>query len=495
MKSFTKKFLGLSLTTLFSLNTLYAVPATWTGSTNSTLTLNTNWTPSTVPSGDVATFDGTANNFFPTLTNNSLSLTALDFNNVSTPYTYYFNIHKTGATPQSLNFTGSGISNSSGSTQTFSFSKTGSGALTLEFGNNAFSSGSASDEVDYYLTNTNLVFDGFSSGESAYFNCVKSTINLNGGATQVTMGKLQSDAATSINLNNNALTIGYISDAPSSIAGNIDGIGGIISKVGPNSLTLSGNNTYSGLTSIAGGTLIVSDDSSLGSGFTDVQFGGNVDTPTLQINAPVGGFISNRYLSLISSIATIDTQLNSAQLNGNITSFSGTSAIRKIGDQTLILTGTNFYNSPTILEEGTLSVSSQANLPTQVNFVTGPTGSTTSTLEFTATNTFNNDLLIDPSFTANVSVISAASEVTLNGSISTSSSSIFNKTGPGTLILGGINTYNAQTNVVEGTLQAGSTQAFSPNSDYIIYGGATLALNDNSNAINLLNSTGVGTAT
>lgn len=64
MKSFTKKFLGLSLTTLFSLNTLYAVPATWTGSTNSTLTLNTNWTPSTVPSGDVATFDGTANNFF-----------------------------------------------------------------------------------------------------------------------------------------------------------------------------------------------------------------------------------------------------------------------------------------------------------------------------------------------------------------------------------------------------------------------------------------------
>jgi autotransporter-associated beta strand protein len=106
----------------------------------------------------------------------------------------------------------------------------------------------------------------------------------------------------------------------------ITGIGSVIQS-GPETLTLLGNNTYSGGTSISSGTLAVGHDSALGIGTLTMAPG-----TTLQAAASVS--LSNPFMMLVDSSNTVDTNGNALTLRGNVT---GSGGLTKIGTGTLTL--------------------------------------------------------------------------------------------------------------------------------------------------------------
>ncbi|WP_408604579.1 autotransporter-associated beta strand repeat-containing protein, partial [Salmonella enterica] len=101
-------------------------------------------------------------------------------------------------------------------------------------------------------------------------------------------------------------------------ANNIGGTGSVV-KSGDKTLTLSGANSYTGGTTISGGTLVASNVEALGSG--DVT-----DNATLELNT--GGDFANN--------------------------IGGTGSVVKSGDKTLTLSGTNSYTGGTTISGGTL---------------------------------------------------------------------------------------------------------------------------------------------
>ncbi|ECF4219498.1 AIDA autotransporter-like protein ShdA, partial [Salmonella enterica subsp. enterica serovar Mbandaka] len=94
---------------------------------------------------------------------------------------------------------------------------------------------------------------------------------------------------------------------------------GQVVKSGDGALTLSGSNTYTGGTLISGGTLVASNVEALGTG--DVT-----DNATLALNA--GGDFTNN--------------------------IGGTGRVEKSGDKTLTLSGSNTYTGGTLISGGTL---------------------------------------------------------------------------------------------------------------------------------------------
>jgi len=137
-----------------------------------------------------------------------------------------------------------------------------------------------------------------------------------------------------------------------------------------------------------GGTLALSGDASLSNDFTINDAGGN-----------------------------IDTQGNNATVSGT---FSGTGGLTKKGEGTLTLTGANSYGGGTTIEGGTL-VANTATLPGDVA---------------------NNASL----------VMDQGTDGTFGGAISGSGS--LTKTGSGTLVLSGANSYGGGTTIEGGTLVA-----------------------------------------
>ncbi|EDJ2167827.1 autotransporter outer membrane beta-barrel domain-containing protein, partial [Salmonella enterica subsp. enterica serovar Mbandaka] len=104
-------------------------------------------------------------------------------------------------------------------------------------------------------------------------------------------------------------------------ANNIGGTGSVV-KSGDKTLTLSGANSYTGGTTISGGTLVASNVEALGSG--DVT-----NDAVLELNTG-GDFIN---------------------------SIGGTGRVEKSGDETLTLSGSNTYTGGTLISGGTLIAS------------------------------------------------------------------------------------------------------------------------------------------
>ncbi len=127
-------------------------------------------------------------------------------------------------------------------------------------------------------------------------------------------------------------------------SGTISGSGGLV-KEGEGTLTLSGNNSYTGGTLLNEGTLAVGSNTALGTGTLFLA-----EETTLQAAA--------NWLTLTNAIqllgdATVDTQSNTMTLAGSI---SGTGGLDKIGSGTLLLTGASTYTGETSVNEGVLKV-------------------------------------------------------------------------------------------------------------------------------------------
>jgi autotransporter-associated beta strand protein len=271
-------------------------------------------------------------------------------------------------------------------------------------------------------------------------------------------------------------------------------LGGGLSKSNAGVLTLSGTNTYTGLTTVTGGGLVARNLASLPGISTLHQISlSGISTLTLGVGG-VGEFTSTDVDSVLTNadfatgaILGLDTANAAAGFTyatniTNATGVAGTSlGLTKSGANTLILSGANTYSGPTTITAGILQVGATTNLgdasPTNSLNLSGGTfssGSSTFTLDnsravnITAATGFRSEsggvLTIDTDLAngANNIALTGAGSIVVNGVIGTG------VTPTGALTIGGATALPANVtlngnNLFTGnvTLPAPNTQPFS----------------------------------
>ncbi len=316
------------------------------------------------------------------------------------------------------------------------------------------------------------------------------------------------------------------------ISGVISGAGGL-TKIGSNTLTLSGTNTFSGQLTVSQGTLAIgtindaSANGTLGNSSLAVILGSSSNTGTLQFTG--GNDSSTKGFTLATSgtgAFDVTTGATTLTLSGVVT---GSGALTKLGAGTLTLSGTNTYNGTTTINNGTLSVSTLANGGSNSNIGSSSSAAANlilngGTLAYTgAAVTSNRSFSLQSSSSIDASGSgalnfsdtgsigfnsgTAAKTLTLSGN-NTGNNTIaaiignntgatsLTKNGTGTWLLSGTNTYTGTTTVNAGTLRAGAAaggQAFGSLSAVTTadVAGATLDLNGFNQTIGSLAGGGI----
>ncbi|HEX8897404.1 MAG TPA: autotransporter-associated beta strand repeat-containing protein, partial [Chthoniobacterales bacterium] len=274
-----------------------------------------------------------------------------------------------------------------------------------------------------------------------------------------------------------------------------------VTKQGNGTLVLSGANAWNGLTTISAGVLNIQNAFGLGTttGGTIVSSGaalqiqGNIAVGSEALTLNGGGIASDGALRNVSgnnsfagsitlaSASTIYSDAGTLSLSGGIVNggytatfggasnvaesgvINGLGAVVKTGNGTLTLSGANTYMGGTTVNGGTVIVTASNNLgditsSATINAATLEIGATfTSTRNFVigdATSTF----MVDPTFT-----------FTANGVIT--GTGTLNKTGSGTLVLGGMNLFSGGTNVTAGILQLAGVNRLLTTAGLTISGG------------------------
>ena len=123
---------------------------------------------------------------------------------------------------------------------------------------------------------------------------------------------------------------------------------GTLTKVDSGTLTLSGVNTYSGSTTINGGTVSISADSGLGSAPGSPSAGHlTLNGGTLEATTANFTLNSNRGIALGASNGIIDVNSGTTLTYGGIMAGSGT--LTKVDSGTLTLSGVNTYSGSTTI--------------------------------------------------------------------------------------------------------------------------------------------------
>jgi autotransporter-associated beta strand protein len=351
------------------------------------------------------------------------------------------------------NFTEAGIVGDG--TNVLALAKYGSGTLTLS-GVNAYSGGTtigggtlriqseAALGIAPTSPNVNITFSGDSSllfGTATSLSANR-TITINAGVT----ANLNAAAATTING-----TIGGANAA------------GLV-KAGAAALTLSAGNSYGGGTTIAGGTLSILSDSSLG-------VVPNSPTPNLTFSA--AGALQfarngttldpNRTIYINNAVATFDTLGNGATITSNITGPGG-------GTGTVSVTGTGslYLNSALTNISGLQAI-------TVVNLTLGSNFSAPATTNLTLTGGLVTSLVTTPqtfgtlNFGNNVSSFSYSGDITLTNGIN------FALTTTSRAVTLSATTGSAVTTNVTGPINNAGTTAIST---LTLFGNNTLSISD-----------------
>ncbi|KTF30106.1 outer membrane protein, partial [Xanthomonas vesicatoria] len=218
------------------------------------------------------------------------------------------------------------------------------------------------------------------------------------------------------------------------VTGTIDvaiGGAGALQKLDTGTLVLDAANSYTGGTSLGGGTLVLGDAQALGTGALTAAAGTSLDSN--QAVAVGNAVILDGALNLLGS--------NDLSLSGPV---SGAGGLIKNGTSTLTLTGNNSYVGGTVLNAGTLAVGSNTALGSGPLSVTGD-----SVLSNAVAAALGNAVNLGAALT-----VDNPADLTLAGAIGGSGALI--KTNTGTLTLDGGNTYTGGTTVNAGTLAGNS---------------------------------------
>ena len=362
----------------------------------------------------------------------------------------------TGTLKTSADLTVTGvISGASGLT------KAGSGRLTLT-GNNTYAGGtiihagtlSVSADANLGAASGGLVFHGGTLHNTAAFTTARA-VTLHAGATFHTTADL-------------------------TLAGVVSGRGALI-KTGEHRLTLSGDNTYAGGTSINAGTLRIGDGGTSGSIQGNVTNNGLLAfdrSDTLIYSGTVSGsgglakFGAGTLILTGNSAYTGGTTVNAGTLQigngglggsilGDITNngtlavdsasnlvlagvIAGSGALTKRGTGVLALAGANSYAGGTTVNQGTLAISSDGNLGAPSGGLTLNGGELLLTTSFATGRAITLGRAGGSFFTPGGVTLSASGVISGPGALTL--------VGGGTLSLGGINTYTGSTTVNVGAL-------------------------------------------
>lgn len=186
-------------------------------------------------------------------------------------------------------------------------------------------------------------------------NSFSNPVNINGGTLQIGNG----DNSGSINspvVNNGTLIFNRSNSF--SFSQIISGTGNLI-KEGEGTLTLSGNNTYNGSTSINSGILQLGAANVIPHGASkgDVFLSGTLDLNSYSdtIDGLSGNGIVNNSTAG-TPVLTIGANNANSAFGGSIRNSAGTLGLTKIGSGTIVLTGDNTYEGATTVSEGELSI-------------------------------------------------------------------------------------------------------------------------------------------
>ncbi|WP_273793943.1 autotransporter-associated beta strand repeat-containing protein, partial [Brucella anthropi] len=196
----------------------------------------------------------------------------------------------------------------------------GNGILTLS-GNNTFSG------------DITLSAGTVSIGSETNLGQTASNLDFNGGTLQIT-GTAYKSTSRKINWGNGGGGFD-VADADNTFSINADlGAGGALSKSGAGTLILAGSNSYSGGTTIQGGTLSVAKDENLGNLSGNITLQGG----TLSVS---DNFKTNRTVTLTNLGGAIEILKDKTGTFSN--TIGGSGSLTKTGEGTLILTAQNNY--------------------------------------------------------------------------------------------------------------------------------------------------------
>ena len=352
-------------------------------------------------------------------------------------------------------------------------------------------------------------------------------VSIGGEAIALSGGTLTNSTGTSILSGDVNLSSSGTVDVGAGLSLTLSGVvsgSNTLTKVGSGTLILSNANTYSGTTTVSGGTLAVTN--ALGLGTTDagtsVAVGATLDLRGVEVGneaITLGGTLKtstgtsglNGNVSLTAS-STIDVGGTQLALNGVV---SGANSLTKTGAGILVLGNANTYSGTTTISEGTLQAGSPTAFGTgnitetsgAVLDLNGQTMTSAGNLTLSGTGISSRGALINSRSTgatyaglvslglattikgetgtitlSNVGTISGATYgLTLDGSAGGSIASIIGTTsgtltklGTGTWSLTGANTYTGTTTINAGTLQIGNGGATGTLGTGLIYDNAVL---------------------
>lgn len=454
----------------------------WNVDNDGTWAEATNWNPQTVPDSVTAAADLTTNSFGANI---SIDLVAtgrtvnqLNFDS-NTLYTVASSgggaLTLGGAAPQIQ------ITTTNGSPVHILSAPVSLGAdLIISTDNpNGFTvSGIISGAQNINLTGTAqqpITFSGSNSFTGAYaLSDVQ--MNLATGAATVSNNISTQGTNTSSNLIfdvSSALEYsGVISSATGTIA---------VTKNGAESLTLSGDNTYTGALTISNGSVVITADAGLPNVAVSIESGNTLELQTTDVTVPFNTIsVSGGSLNVTSGNPTLNTTITLNAQNGTFQvgdgldltlsgQVTGAGALIKTGTGTLTLTdATNNYGD-TEIQNGTLVISNSGHLGTgAVNFSGGELNNSgnlilTNTIALSGTGgTFSSD---------------GADSLTLQGAITGAASTTITKTGDGILLLDVANPdFSGLTTINAGTLTL-NTAASTLGSDPYVFVSANGTLN------------------
>lgn len=368
------------------------------------------------------------------------------------------------------------------------FTKSGVGTLTLTNANNDYVG--VTTIAGGTLAVSALANGGLASGIGAASSASSNLVLQNGGTLSYIGSTTSSDHGFTLGTGGGGIAVA--AGASLTLGGTATG-SGALTKSGTGTLVLSGTNNYTGATTVSAGVLRAGSTRAFGgtdangtsAGQMNVLAGATLDLANN--NNTVGGLIGAGNVTLGS--ATLRINNTGSGFSGTI---SGTGGVTIAAGAQTFSGCTNSYTGGTTIN-GTLSVGclrnggqasdigASSNASANLQLIGG-------TLIYTG-GTVTTDRGFTLGGTGTINVSNAATTLGFSG-VATGTS--LQKTGPGTLVLSGANTYNGATYVNGGILRAGSTSAFGTSGLRMDTPGATLDLNNFNNTVLYISQINLG---